>query len=556
MTDLRIGRLSASIHPMPGVDDAGDAGRRVDAMLRHLAERRLDAGLGRLGLSEGDWCIRRADVTFALDPDDGESTAESKWAATMLDSLQRILAGSQSEVVHYRRRGQALEDLVTSVAAGRIERAWAWRLVGAVNDSDPLLDADPADAMLAALERAPQYALPAILAAIRSTGLAPLHRLLESDGWIRLATLVAGAVGVNNSRTVGLLSVDTAVRSVEPGRDDAAIETRASRVVVESALGVELAGSGLRPSRTVAAAWAMLVLAEADPAALRRATAGKEIAAIARTFERQDSRSALGLVSPSPPKRQPNESTPHIEAIPATTEVGRVPIKDQAAVDHRSAGRNGTADRHAPRSLDRARVISSETPRSDPEKVTVAQPAVPEAAVPQAGATDANNPTGVLTIWGGLLFLLATAETAGIPDRLIEDPLLGTRSLRWVMHQLALRLVPVRSRDAAALALAGLPPQADPPIGAGPSDEEDRALTEWAAHWTDVTVERLAHADANPAEVVSHLSRRRGEVIGERGWIELHLDLDDVDFDVRMAGLDLDPGWIPWLGVVVRFIYG
>jgi hypothetical protein len=34
------------------------------------------------------------------------------------------------------------------------------------------------------------------------------------------------------------------------------------------------------------------------------------------------------------------------------------------------------------------------------------------------------------------------------------------------------------------------------------------------------------------------------------------LDLDDVDFDVRMAGLDLDPGWIPWLGVVVRFIYG
>jgi hypothetical protein len=25
--------------------------------------------------------------------------------------------------------------------------------------------------------------------------------------------------------------------------------------------------------------------------------------------------------------------------------------------------------------------------------------------------------------------------------------------------------------------------------------------------------------------------------------------------EVRRAGLDLDPGWIPWLGAVVRFVY-
>jgi hypothetical protein len=40
---------------------------------------------------------------------------------------------------------------------------------------------------------------------------------------------------------------------------------------------------------------------------------------------------------------------------------------------------------------------------------------------------------------------------------------------------------------------------------------------------------------------------------------ETHLDLDletaDVDLALRLAALDLDPGWVPWLGRVVRFHY-
>lgn len=38
-----------------------------------------------------------------------------------------------------------------------------------------------------------------------------------------------------------------------------------------------------------------------------------------------------------------------------------------------------------------------------------------------------------------------------------------------------------------------------------------------------------------------------------------HLDFDlmatTVDLALRLAGLDLDPGWVPWLGRVVRFHY-
>jgi len=35
----------------------------------------------------------------------------------------------------------------------------------------------------------------------------------------------------------------------------------------------------------------------------------------------------------------------------------------------------------------------------------------------------------------------------------------------------------------------------------------------------------------------------------------VHLSLDGVDVAVRGAGLDVDPGWVPWLGIVVMFRY-
>jgi hypothetical protein len=49
--------------------------------------------------------------------------------------------------------------------------------------------------------------------------------------------------------------------------------------------------------------------------------------------------------------------------------------------------------------------------------------------------------------------------------------------------------------------------------------------------------------------------RRPGRVLARPGWVEVAMPADRVDLDVRRAGLDLDPGWVPWLGVVVGYRY-
>jgi hypothetical protein len=48
---------------------------------------------------------------------------------------------------------------------------------------------------------------------------------------------------------------------------------------------------------------------------------------------------------------------------------------------------------------------------------------------------------------------------------------------------------------------------------------------------------------------------RAGRILVTRTHLTIVFDLNSVRLDVRKAGLDLDPGWLPRLGRAVRFEY-
>jgi hypothetical protein len=52
------------------------------------------------------------------------------------------------------------------------------------------------------------------------------------------------------------------------------------------------------------------------------------------------------------------------------------------------------------------------------------------------------------------------------------------------------------------------------------------------------------------------LIRRRGLVLASRAHLDICFSLDQADVRLRRQALDVDPGWVPWLGRVVRFHYG
>jgi hypothetical protein len=54
---------------------------------------------------------------------------------------------------------------------------------------------------------------------------------------------------------------------------------------------------------------------------------------------------------------------------------------------------------------------------------------------------------------------------------------------------------------------------------------------------------------------LGELWRRPAEMTVGVGTIDVVFDLDDVDIDVRVLGLDVDPGFVWWSGSIVRFDY-
>ena len=81
-----------------------------------------------------------------------------------------------------------------------------------------------------------------------------------------------------------------------------------------------------------------------------------------------------------------------------------------------------------------------------------------------------------------------------------------------------------------------------------PQETDDRLLRLWL-----IKIRRWCWR--NGRITVREIVRRRGYVTLTRTDLDVSLSMDSADIRIRRIGLDLDPGWVPWFGRVVRFHY-
>jgi len=155
--------------------------------------------------------------------------------------------------------------------------------------------------------------------------------------------------------------------------------------------------------------------------------------------------------------------------------------------------------------------------------------------------------------WAGLLFFLNTAADADIPAALLDDEDLARLPLPLILSAVATCIAPVPDSDPAVLALSGQ--LLTPAMPITMTDNEIDRVTEYAQRWIDATLGRFDPPCEDRDELLRRIVERRAAIEAESGWVEMRLDMAEVDVDVRIAGLDVDPGWVPWLGAVVRFCY-
>ncbi|MEW2416036.1 hypothetical protein AB0953_20270 [Streptomyces sp. NPDC046866] len=523
---LVVGRLSATLRHGPGRPPP--AADPLRGPLLHAVGGRLESALRALALPPGRWCVARLDLTLPLDLDRPERALADDWSRAVAAAIERTVregaaGGGPAAAVHYRHDADLLADAVAGLATGRLERLWAWRQTGLLHPGDPAPQTSPGEAALAVLARHPQQAAAAVLRAAEQCGAAALHRAWGRHGWQRLAALAGGAGPASGSAAPG--SAGTEPRAADS-------RARAHALLAGSRLAALLRDSRLRPAEETAAAWAVLILAETDPAALHRPGLHRLLT------------EALSAPDPSEPALPPpGPQGPAGRRREAAGAPGAVAPGPRAAADEdgpAAPARQPSA--HAPRRP--AAAPSGPAPDPGPALVPVPVP-VPDP------------PDGAPTDWAGLLFLLATAADAGLPDRALDEPALGARPLPWVLHATARTLLPAADPDdPALLALAGTAPARAAPLlaAAPPTPRERPCLDALAAAWARATAARMAEP-ADPHRLVAAVARRRGRILAEPGWIEVVLPGADADVAVRRAGLDLDPGWVGWLGAVVRFRY-
>jgi hypothetical protein len=231
-----------------------------------------------------------------------------------------------------------------------------------------------------------------------------------------------------------------------------------------------------------------------------------------------------------------------------------------AALVWPAVGRGGEAARRR-RGLAHARLVAP-PPRMRPDRALVAADGMQaelarhpaDEATEQAGATPALPELPELpeperwqpTRWAGALFWLGRMAASGAfewLDRQEDAPADGPRLL---LHAVA-RALGVPDDDVAhSVFCGGSVPRREVP--ARFTAYAEALIARWAV-WLDDAAPEL------PEPRLVAVCRRSGRIRQEPGWIELHLPLAGVETSIRRLGLDLDPGWLPWLGCVLRIHY-
>lgn len=514
--DLHIARLRGTLHSAHPLSEQD---------LRRWRETVQEAGVPELGVDVSDpeeWLlIRHLDVTMHWRPDGPRAEAGQDWTQALQHAMRELVSRPEHpDLVRYRGRRQGLSDLIYRSALGETHRQWAWRRMGWLDG----VEMSPQRALaqgLAHLRAQPGWVWPLLrqwVAAEPSTGvLTALLRAVppsEWQGWLGTCLASRGYAvlqwrgGPAHQRAGWLVPAMTVA-------DQAHGQVSTYEDVVWPALNTDAQVlSGWLAARPWLAA-----------------SHGEVLAVLMAAVAWPDQGSGIGLL------RQRLDAAwrvvwgTGVSAPPALwRERGEASVF-ASSIDAPSVDRTTPALGATP--VDAMHAIPDHAAADDTDLPPA--PALPDSELWQP------------TQWAGALFWLRALEAPGLLEELMGPlPCQGADARGHALAALATALG-VPSQDAALRAfVGGVLPQGQPHAGMAQAAHAQAAR--WAA-WLDEVAPELAEPRLRT------VCQRPGRLRFEPGWIELHLSLDQVDTRIRRLGLDLDAGYLPWLGCVLRIRY-
>jgi hypothetical protein len=566
MDALHIKRLEARYHLTPSTLSAKD---RLDQLLREMLDGAVELALEHNGISpHAELCIRRLTVPVRLRLGASDQALVAQWGYSFAEHIREALEQNDGvSVVHYRSRLHGLIDFASGVALRHYRRAWAWAQLGFVRLSDGESDAQYANQLMQAFLNEPETIVPVLKGLARSRRLTKLIGCLHGDWWDELAEAALQAAGADPASHLKA--------SAQKDPDS----VRALRLVKTSSLAGAVMDqpSGVATGHVSLSAFSVLVALESEPGLFLGDS--DEVASIVKGIESLLRARIVGVATDIestfeniPEQHRGLSPDSALGPGPDDTEPGRADHKPQrdSNLGMRSADPNAGKTKGRSSASQEPGSITAPEGRISP--IVDASPAtndkvsnnafVPETRSAETPPVDDDYALPEIrasgsTAFGGLLFLLKIVELLGLPNEIVRHPALSQRPMRWVLYQLALVLIDADVSDPALLAFCGLEPGTTLPWDdeTPVTDLEHALLLRWRAAMVELLRSRLERNGVSDARLLDEVCRRRARIVADPGWIEVIYSLNDVSTEYRRAALDLDPGYLPWLGIVVTFTY-
>ena len=532
-----------------------DRQRLLDAALDEAFTEHLETAFTEAGIAGSEEiCVRLVQVPLSFNLGQSQSETSQHWSNIIAHHIRMELDKGGANVIRYRSRHHALIAFAEDISRNNLQRCWAWNQIGLANLRMESGLAQAREQLVAALLREPAARFAVLTRLAQSERLLSWFGELSAHDRTRLLDAVFDDAGIERRWRDAQPALAAVVRILpaSPLGDSVLTGSRIFRHLLRNAAH---AGELVLNPRT----WIILVLLELEPMLFQRSdTVVSQAIAVLENL-------LLPVLAAefNPAGRDPGKASTQAQPIdPLTTLPGSLDAAQQAPAENSP----GISTRAAPETCAKSGPALEQT-RDRAEPVSDDTPATDRSDDLQAARLkiDAVNTLAqpVTSEFAGLFLLLPVLAETGVDDEasLIEqiaaEAAFSARPLSWILYQLTTHWVLIPGRDPALRIFCGIDIDVDWPW---PADDvatpaETGALAEYASAIEKKVLSILKRGDIDRSSVIEELCHRYAKLVIDDGWLELVFSLDCVDTEIRRAGLDLDPGFVPWLGKVVKIRY-
>lgn len=518
-----------------------DSRARLDRILQAVMDEALDNALSELGIAANEeLCIRELNSRVHLRLQDSDQTLVEQWSEALVGAIQQVIAQEGSQrVVRYRSRMHGLVDFASGVAYARLQRAWAWRQLGFIETDVGLSLSDAADQLVNT-------------ATADAHLIVPLFTELAGEG--RLMALVQRLRPVHWQQLSQSVAAISSITQQSSSISDARVETltAAWRDVAERSLSHSLIAQAMVKHPQVfierqvpLASLIVLITAEREPSLFLRPLAWLT--------------QWLTLLG-----QQLVQQCPSLMSV-AGDWLSEVPTTNEAIAEEHEAvtqmdslatefgNREGNA-------LSKNATDISQTRNSNLDQVPVDETdtaAQIHATDPELNEVQAlSAPELFTTEWGGIFFLYTLMDELSLPKQMMNDSTLMQRPMGWLLQRLIEGLCPALEGEAVVVVFAGADADAPAPwVEEAPINQAEQAVLNGYVLEISHTLQQRLQWPGETVAMLAWICQRPAQLRLEPAWLTVLLPVTEIDTEIRRAALDLNPGYLAWLGRVVEFIY-